>query len=139
VRQRNRLRQIRTAAGHVRHLTYRQQTAQAVWSDGHWCAVRQSGAAGRDAAVAGRRQNADDAVRQRNRLRQIRTAAGHVRHLTYRQQTGARVEQLRQQAINLVAHSWLAPRLQPGDEIVVSEAEHHANLVPWDPDSRRSR
>jgi cysteine sulfinate desulfinase len=24
-----------------------------------------------------------------------------------------------------------APRLQPGDEIIVSEAEHHANLVPW--------
>ncbi|QDY42872.1 cysteine desulfurase CsdA [Candidatus Pantoea soli] len=35
------------------------------------------------------------------------------------------------EAINLVAHSWLAPRLQPGDEIIVSEAEHHANLVPW--------
>ncbi|ERK12535.1 Cysteine desulfurase CsdA-CsdE, main protein CsdA [Pantoea sp. AS-PWVM4] len=35
------------------------------------------------------------------------------------------------EAINLVANSWLAPRLQPGDEIVVSEAEHHANLVPW--------
>ncbi|MCE0489703.1 cysteine desulfurase CsdA [Pantoea sp. Mb-10] len=35
------------------------------------------------------------------------------------------------EAINLVAHSWLAPRLQRGDEIVVSEAEHHANLVPW--------
>ncbi|MDI6935762.1 cysteine desulfurase CsdA [Serratia sp. Se-PFBMAAmG] len=35
------------------------------------------------------------------------------------------------EAINLVANSWLMPRLQPGDEIVVSEAEHHANLVPW--------
>lgn len=35
------------------------------------------------------------------------------------------------EAINLVAQSWLRPRLQPGDEIVVSEAEHHANLVPW--------
>ncbi|MBE5253533.1 cysteine desulfurase CsdA [Mixta mediterraneensis] len=35
------------------------------------------------------------------------------------------------EAINLVANSWLLPRLQPGDEIVVSEAEHHANLVPW--------
>lgn len=35
------------------------------------------------------------------------------------------------EAINLVAQSWLAPRLQAGDEIVVSEAEHHANLVPW--------
>lgn len=35
------------------------------------------------------------------------------------------------EAINLVAQSWLRPRLQPGDEILVSEAEHHANLVPW--------
>ncbi|RPE03468.1 cysteine desulfurase CsdA [Candidatus Pantoea deserta] len=35
------------------------------------------------------------------------------------------------EAINLVANSWLLPRLQAGDEIVVSEAEHHANLVPW--------
>ncbi|WP_168394593.1 cysteine desulfurase CsdA [Erwinia amylovora] len=35
------------------------------------------------------------------------------------------------EAINLVAQSWLRPRLRPGDEIVVSEAEHHANLVPW--------
>lgn len=34
-------------------------------------------------------------------------------------------------AINLVANSWLRPRLQPGDEILVSRAEHHANLVPW--------
>ncbi|WP_017345472.1 cysteine desulfurase CsdA [Pantoea sp. A4] len=35
------------------------------------------------------------------------------------------------ESINLVANSWLLPRLQPGDEILVSEAEHHANLVPW--------
>ncbi|PIJ49044.1 cysteine sulfinate desulfinase [Erwinia sp. OLTSP20] len=35
------------------------------------------------------------------------------------------------EAINLVAQSWLRPRLKAGDEIVVSEAEHHANLVPW--------
>ncbi|WP_239952833.1 cysteine desulfurase CsdA [Pantoea sp. Z09] len=35
------------------------------------------------------------------------------------------------EAINLVANGWLLPRLQAGDEIVVSEAEHHANLVPW--------
>ncbi|OON39585.1 cysteine sulfinate desulfinase [Izhakiella australiensis] len=35
------------------------------------------------------------------------------------------------EAINLVAQSWLGPQLRPGDEIVVSEAEHHANLVPW--------
>lgn len=35
------------------------------------------------------------------------------------------------EAINLVAQSYLRPRLQPGDRIIVSEAEHHANLVPW--------
>lgn len=34
-------------------------------------------------------------------------------------------------AINLVAQGWLRPRLQPGDEIVVSHMEHHANIVPW--------
>lgn len=35
------------------------------------------------------------------------------------------------EAINLVAHSFLQPRLKPGDEIIVTEMEHHANLVPW--------
>ncbi len=35
------------------------------------------------------------------------------------------------EAINLVAHSFLAPRLQPGDEILVTEMEHHSNIVPW--------
>lgn len=35
------------------------------------------------------------------------------------------------EAINMVAQSYVRPRLQPGDEIIVSEAEHHANLVPW--------
>ena len=35
------------------------------------------------------------------------------------------------EAINMVAQSYFRPRLQPGDEIIVSEAEHHANLVPW--------
>ncbi|MCW1873835.1 cysteine desulfurase CsdA [Erwinia sp. INIA-01] len=35
------------------------------------------------------------------------------------------------EAINLVAQSYLRSRLQPGDEILVSESEHHANLVPW--------
>ncbi len=34
------------------------------------------------------------------------------------------------EAINMVAQSYVRPRLQPGDEIIVSEAEHHANLVP---------
>ncbi len=35
------------------------------------------------------------------------------------------------EAMNLVAHSWARSVLEPGDEIVVTAAEHHANLVPW--------
>jgi cysteine desulfurase/selenocysteine lyase len=35
------------------------------------------------------------------------------------------------QAINLVAYSYAGPRLQPGDEILVTMMEHHANIVPW--------
>ena len=35
------------------------------------------------------------------------------------------------EAINMVAQCYARPRLQAGDKIIVSEAEHHANLVPW--------
>ena len=35
------------------------------------------------------------------------------------------------EAINLVAASFLRPQLRPGDEILVTEMEHHANIVPW--------
>ncbi|ELY2666860.1 cysteine desulfurase CsdA [Cronobacter sakazakii] len=35
------------------------------------------------------------------------------------------------ESINLIAQCYARPRLKPGDEIIVSEAEHHANLVPW--------
>jgi cysteine desulfurase/selenocysteine lyase len=35
------------------------------------------------------------------------------------------------EAINLVAQSYARPRLQPGDEILISWLEHHANIVPW--------
>lgn len=35
------------------------------------------------------------------------------------------------EAINLVAQAWARPRLQPGDEILVTHMEHHANIVPW--------
>jgi len=34
-------------------------------------------------------------------------------------------------AINLVAQGFLADRLAPGDEVVISAMEHHANLIPW--------
>ncbi|RYG90989.1 cysteine desulfurase [Loktanella sp. IMCC34160] len=35
------------------------------------------------------------------------------------------------EGINMVAYSWAAPRLQAGDEIILSVMEHHANIVPW--------
>lgn len=34
-------------------------------------------------------------------------------------------------AINLVARSWGASNLKPGDEIILSHMEHHSNIVPW--------
>lgn len=33
--------------------------------------------------------------------------------------------------INLVAHSFLRPRLEKGDEVLISAMEHHSNLLPW--------
>lgn len=35
------------------------------------------------------------------------------------------------EAINLVAQTWGATTLVPGDEIIVSVAEHHSNIVSW--------
>jgi len=35
------------------------------------------------------------------------------------------------ESINLVAHSFVRPRLQKGDEILISWMEHHSNIVPW--------
>ena len=35
------------------------------------------------------------------------------------------------EAINLVANSYLRPRLKPGDEILITHMEHHSNIVPW--------
>ncbi|MBM3139229.1 MAG: cysteine desulfurase [Candidatus Rokubacteria bacterium] len=35
------------------------------------------------------------------------------------------------ESINLVAHAWGRKFLQPGDEVVISEIEHHSNIVPW--------
>ena len=35
------------------------------------------------------------------------------------------------EGINLVSYSWAAPRMEAGDEIVLSVLEHHANIVPW--------
>ena len=35
------------------------------------------------------------------------------------------------EGINLVSYGWAAPRLQARDEIILTIAEHHANIVPW--------
>lgn len=35
------------------------------------------------------------------------------------------------ESINLVAYAWAQQQLKPGDEILVTEMEHHSNLVPW--------
>jgi cysteine desulfurase/selenocysteine lyase len=35
------------------------------------------------------------------------------------------------EAVNLVAQSYARPRIGPGDEILISWLEHHANIVPW--------
>jgi cysteine desulfurase/selenocysteine lyase len=35
------------------------------------------------------------------------------------------------EAINLVAQSWGPSHVKPGDEVVISDLEHHSNLVPW--------
>ena len=35
------------------------------------------------------------------------------------------------EAINLVAQSFARPRLQAGDEILITAMEHHSNIVPW--------
>ncbi len=35
------------------------------------------------------------------------------------------------ECLNLVAHSWGRSNLRPGDVVVLTEMEHHANIVPW--------
>ncbi len=35
------------------------------------------------------------------------------------------------EGINLVANAFVKPQLSPGDEIIISILEHHANIVPW--------
>ncbi|WP_430387331.1 SufS family cysteine desulfurase [Blastomonas fulva] len=35
------------------------------------------------------------------------------------------------EGINLVAHSWGMANLKPGDRIMLSQLEHHSNIVPW--------
>jgi len=35
------------------------------------------------------------------------------------------------ESVNLVAQAYLRPKLETGDEILISEMEHHSNIVPW--------
>lgn len=35
------------------------------------------------------------------------------------------------EGLNLIAHSFAKPMLRPGDEILLTQLEHHANIVPW--------
>ncbi|MFK5998564.1 MAG: cysteine desulfurase [Rhodobacterales bacterium] len=35
------------------------------------------------------------------------------------------------EALNMISYAWGTPRLQAGDEIILSVMEHHANIVPW--------
>ena len=35
------------------------------------------------------------------------------------------------ESINLIAYSWARKNLQKGDEILITEMEHHSNIVPW--------
>ncbi len=41
------------------------------------------------------------------------------------------------EAINLIARTWAEENLQPGDAILLTEMEHHSNLVPWQLLARR--
>jgi cysteine desulfurase/selenocysteine lyase len=42
------------------------------------------------------------------------------------------------ESINLVAESWCSANLRPGDSILITEMEHHSNLVPWQMAARRT-
>ncbi|HLZ69136.1 MAG TPA: cysteine desulfurase [Dehalococcoidia bacterium] len=43
------------------------------------------------------------------------------------------------ESINLVAQTWAHDNLDPGDEIVLTTAEHHSNLLPWQVVAQRRR
>jgi cysteine desulfurase/selenocysteine lyase len=49
--------------------------------------------------------------------------AGSTREIIYTRNTT--------EAINLVAYSWGLENLGPGDEVLITQMEHHSNIVPW--------
>ncbi|WP_293798024.1 cysteine desulfurase SufS [uncultured Pantoea sp.] len=67
---------------------------------------------------------------------QATTDMENVRHQAARFLNAASPEEIifvkgTTEAINLVANSWGGSQLQPGDNIIITEMEHHANIVPW--------
>src|SRR3954468_13951735 len=42
------------------------------------------------------------------------------------------------EALNLIAYSWGLENLGPGDVVVITELEHHANFVPWQQVAKRT-
>ena len=43
------------------------------------------------------------------------------------------------EAINLIAYSWGLDNLKKNDEILITEMEHHSNLIPWEIISKRTK
>ena len=68
-------------------------------------------------------QRATDAYEQARAKVQGLLNASDVREIVFTRGTT--------EAINLVAQGFARPRLRAGDEVVVTEMEHHSNLVPW--------
>lgn len=67
---------------------------------------------------------------------QATTDMENVRHQAARFLNAATPEEIifvkgTTEAINLVANSWGGSQLQSGDNIIITEMEHHANIVPW--------
>jgi cysteine desulfurase/selenocysteine lyase len=60
--------------------------------------------------------------RAREKVRQFFSARSHREIVFTRNAT---------EGINLVAVAFTRPRLQPGDEVLISAMEHHSNIVPW--------
>ncbi len=67
-------------------------------------------------------QATDDYEGARAKLRRLLNAADDQEIIYTRGTT---------EGINLVAHSYGRPNIGPGDEIIISNMEHHSNIVPW--------
>jgi cysteine desulfurase/selenocysteine lyase len=70
--------------------------------------------------LSARATDADDAARERVRLF---FNAGSAHEIIFTRNAT--------EGINLVAYSFVRPRLRPGDEVLISAMEHHSNIVPW--------